>query len=297
MWNPVEDPWGIFPIIVDFIEAHIFWFALASFIAVFMPAWYPLLKPPPQLPGPFLSPDLWQKMPLIGKEILSHNTRRFRFALPHPHQALGLPIGQHISLRAEDEDSGAPMLLRPYTPVSTLEQTGLVDFVIKVYPEGKMSQHLDKMTLGDCILAKGPKGRFEYVKNKWKHIGMVAGGTGLTPMYQVFNHILRDAFGDGTRVSLIYANVTEADILMKKELDIQARVHGDKKFALHYVLNDPPAEWTGSTGFVTKDILQAHLPAPGPDTIILRCGPLPMNIAVGKALDELGYSAEQQFQF
>ncbi len=54
-----------------------------------------------------------------------------RFALPHPHQPLGLPIGQHISLRAEDEDSGAPMLLRPYTPVSTLEQTGLVDFVIK----------------------------------------------------------------------------------------------------------------------------------------------------------------------
>lgn len=28
---------------------------------------------------------------------------------------------------------------------------------------------------------------------------MVAGGTGLTPMYQVFNHILRDAFGDGTK--------------------------------------------------------------------------------------------------
>lgn len=55
-----------------------------------------------------------------------------RFALPHPHQALGLPIGQHISLRAEDEGSEGPMLLRPYTPVSTLEQTGLVDFVIKV---------------------------------------------------------------------------------------------------------------------------------------------------------------------
>lgn len=57
-----------------------------------------------------------------------------RFALPHPHQPLGLPIGQHISLRAEDEDSGGPMLLRPYTPVSTLEQTGLVDFVIKARP-------------------------------------------------------------------------------------------------------------------------------------------------------------------
>lgn len=55
-----------------------------------------------------------------------------RFALPHPHQALGLPVGQHITLRAEDEGSEAPMLLRPYTPVSVVEQTGQVVFVIKV---------------------------------------------------------------------------------------------------------------------------------------------------------------------
>lgn len=54
------------------------------------------------------------------------------------------------------------------------------------------------------------------------------------PQLEVFPH-------PRAQVSLIYANVTEADILMKKELDIQARVHGDKKFALHYVLNDPPA--------------------------------------------------------
>lgn len=42
---------------------------------------------------------------------------------------------------------------------------------VQVYSEGRMSQHLDKMMLGDCILAKGPKGRFQYQKNHWKHIG------------------------------------------------------------------------------------------------------------------------------
>lgn len=42
-------------------------------------------------------------------------------------------------------------------------------------------------------------------------------------------------------MSLVYANVKEEDILMKKELDIQARVHGRDKFALHYVLNEPPS--------------------------------------------------------
>ena len=56
--------------------------------------------------------------------------RRCRFALPRRDQQLGLPIGQHISLRAADD--GGPMLLRPYTPVSDKEQYGLVDFVIKV---------------------------------------------------------------------------------------------------------------------------------------------------------------------
>lgn len=41
----------------------------------------------------------------------------------------------------------------------------------QVYPEGRMSQHLDKMVLGDCILAKGPKGRFTYQRNMKRHIG------------------------------------------------------------------------------------------------------------------------------
>lgn len=53
-----------------------------------------------------------------------------RFALPHRQQLLGLPIGQHISLKADTQDG--PMLLRPYTPVTDHNQRGLVDFVIKV---------------------------------------------------------------------------------------------------------------------------------------------------------------------
>lgn len=42
---------------------------------------------------------------------------------------------------------------------------------------------------------------------------------------------------------------------------------------------------------------RSHLPAPGPDTYILRCGPNPMVDAMKKYLDSLGYSADMQFQF
>ena len=53
---------------------------------------------------------------------------------------------------------------------------------------------------------------------------MIAGGSGITPMFQVAQGILRNPL-DATKVFLIYANVTEEDILLRKELDAWARDH------------------------------------------------------------------------
>ena len=41
---------------------------------------------------------------LIQKEVVSHDTRRFTFALQTPTTKLGLPIGQHISLKFKDKN-------------------------------------------------------------------------------------------------------------------------------------------------------------------------------------------------
>lgn len=48
---------------------------------------------------PFLKPDQWQPLPLVSIKQTTHNTRLFRFALPHVDQQLGLPAGQHITLK------------------------------------------------------------------------------------------------------------------------------------------------------------------------------------------------------
>ena len=59
-----------------------------------------------------------------------------------------------------------------------------------------MTQHLDKMKIGDEMMMEGPKGRLQYqgygdfkiVKKQYTgktNIGLVAGGTGITPCYQV----------------------------------------------------------------------------------------------------------------
>lgn len=50
-------------------------------------------------------------------------------------------------------------------------------------------------------------------------------------------------------------------------------------------------------GFITREMIAQRLPPPGPDTLVLRCGPPPMNDAMKGHLDALGYAEEAQFQF
>lgn len=83
--------------------------------------------------------------------------------------------------------------------MSDISQRGFVDFLVKVYPEGRMSKALDALKIGDTVQFKGPKGRFIYKPDSWKAIGMVAGGTGITPMYQLLQKLLKDV-NDQTEV-------------------------------------------------------------------------------------------------
>jgi cytochrome-b5 reductase len=116
----------------------------------------------------FLERDKFKGAKLIEKETITHNTKRFRFSLPGSGK-LGLPVGQHISFAFTD-DRGV-QVMRSYTPVSGDETVGYVDFVIKVYPNGKMSQFVDKLCINDPILMRGPKGTFKYTANMKRSFG------------------------------------------------------------------------------------------------------------------------------
>jgi hypothetical protein len=74
-------------------------------------------------------PDVKYSVPLIEREDISHDTRRFRFGLPSDQHILGLPVGQHIYLSAQ---VNGQLVIRPYTPVSSDDDKGFFDLVIKV---------------------------------------------------------------------------------------------------------------------------------------------------------------------
>ncbi|KAJ8766821.1 hypothetical protein K2173_008375 [Erythroxylum novogranatense] len=240
-----------------------------------------------------LDPEKFKEFKLVKRTQLSHNVAKFRFALPTATSVLGLPIGQHMSCRGKD--SNGEDVIKPYTPTTLDSDLGHFELVIKMYPQGRMSHQFREMCEGDFLAVKGPKGRFKYEPNQVKAFGMLAGGTGITPMFQVTRAILESP-DDKTNIHLLYANVTYDDILLKEELDSLANTFPDR-FSVYYVLNQPPEGWNGGVGFISKEMIQTYCPAPASDIQILRCGPPPMNKAMAALLESLGYSPQMQFQF
>ena len=112
-----------------------------------------------------LNPLQFKSFQLVKKTAVSHDTRIFRFGLDHADQVLGLPIGQHITVKAT---IGGEEVTRLYTPITSDDEHGYFELMIKVYfsnvhPKfpngGKMSQHLESMAVGhDAIEVKGPGG-------------------------------------------------------------------------------------------------------------------------------------------
>lgn len=247
--------------------------------------------------GGILTPE-YIPFPLIDKREISHNTKIFRFALPSATSCLGLPLGQHISLRANIDQSE---VRRPYTPISSISTKGYFELLIKVYPSphGLMSRHLDSLIVGrDSIDVRGPLGKFSYgAANTFRTINMVCGGTGITPMWQVIIALLEEDRSENTRMNLVFANVNEEDILLRDELDELHSNHGSR-FNVYYVVNNKPNDaWTGGVGFVTTDILREQFSGPGDGVKVLMCGPPPMNKAMKGVLSGLGYSDRQIFKF
>lgn len=247
-----------------------------------------------------------EKIPckLVSKKSISHNVRIFRFALPYEDQLLGLPTGKHLYVCATIDEK---LCMRAFTPTSGVDEVGYFDLVVKIYFKGVhpkfpngglMSQHLDSLPIGSSLDFKGPLGHIEYIgkgnfmvsgKNKFaKRLVMLAGGTGITPIYQVVQAILKDE-EDLTEMYVVYANKTEDDILLREDLDVWAKKY--ERFKVWYVVQESKREgWEYSVGFITESMLKKHVPEASVDTLALACGPPPMiQFGVKFNLEKLGY--------
>lgn len=57
-------------------------------------------------------------------------------------------------------------VIRPYTPISDVDQQGSVDFIIKKYEKGPMSSHMHNMEPGQRLDIKGPIPKYQWSPNR-----------------------------------------------------------------------------------------------------------------------------------
>lgn len=241
-------------------------------------------------------------------EIVNHNTKRFRFKLPEDDMVSGLHVASAILTKFKPVDA-EKAVLRPYTPISDEDTPGYMDLLVKKYPNGPMSTHMHDMAPGQRLDVKGPLPKYPWEANKHEHIALVAGGTGITPMYQLCRAIFNNP-ADQTKVTLVFGNISEEDILLKKELASLENQY-PRRFRAFYVLDNPPKTWTGGKGFISQELLKTVLPEPKNENIkVFVCGPPPMMDAISGnkksprdqgelkgVLRELGYTPEQVYKF
>lgn len=254
-----------------------------------------------------LDPNAYKKLRLVQKQDVSHDTKLFRFNFPEGHSMSKAGLDVVSSLRTRAVLSGKEVV-RQYTPVSPRNVRGYVDLIIKSYPApgGLMSRHIHSLPIGGELEVLGPFLNFKYRENMKKRIGMIVGGTGLTPCLQLIREILSNP-NDDTEVSLVFANKEKRDILLHDELN--ALMYLYPNFKVHFVLERAPRKWGGSTGIVSNEIVKNYIPQPSNDTMVLVCGPEGMVDHVGGAkvdgceetvggiLKQLGFEARHVFKF
>ncbi len=243
---------------------------------------------------------------VINTVRLTRDTSLITFATPDESKPLNLPTCACILAvkgATDDEDK----LVRPYTPVSTNEKVGRFDLLIKEYPEGAMSTHLCNLNVGEEVgfkhVPKNVKIQYPFDRST---IVMIAGGTGITPMIQALHAVLGNE-EDQTEVVLLYGSRTEEDIILKDLLDDWAKSKPNFKVE-HYLSDEPPeSAWEGGRGFISREVLERHLPpGDGDDAMVMVCGPPPMYGAlcgpreeeeIGGALGEMGFNKDNVYKF
>ncbi|KAK6949098.1 hypothetical protein Daesc_009171 [Daldinia eschscholtzii] len=221
----------------------------------------------------FGSGPAFLSLELESTEAVNHNTKRLRFKLPTPDTVSGLTL--------------------TYEP-------GALELLIKKYPDGKQSTYIHSLKPGDSLrfITKIPG--YNYQPNKHSEILLIAGGAGITPIYQLIRGILQNP-EDHTKINLVFGVNTDADLLLRKELDEYVS-NFPSRFHVTYTISRPEVGSPFRQGYVTKELLNEVAPQSGNSKVFV-CGPPPMEAAlVGSwkksgILQELGYRKDQIHKF
>lgn len=201
-------------------------------------------------------------------EEITHDVRQFDFEKPdgfsfEPGQAAEVAIDREGWRDADN----------PFT-FTSLPDWDKLQFTIKIYPDHNgLTEQIGGLAVGDRFIVGDPWGTIKYKG----HGTFIAGGAGVTPFIAILRMLKQRGELSGHR--LIFANKTEADIILREELDAMPGLE-----VIHVLSEEDKNGF--EHGFVDKAMLERLVGDMSQHFYV--CGPDPMMKSVNGALKELG---------
>ena len=213
---------------------------------------------------------------VVANDPVTHDMRHLVIQLAEPTDFKFFP-GQYIDFKVPGHDA-----TRSFSMANTTSrETGQLEFVIKIYPDGLFSHFLDtKLQPGDRLNLTGPFGVFTLRDAPDTDLVFVGGGAGMAPILCLLRSMAER--GIDRKAVYYYGARRRGDLCFEDELRALENTLPD----FRYVPALSEEEWDGETGMIT-DVLAAK------EGNLARahayvCGPPPMVEAAVPLLTRLG---------
>jgi propane monooxygenase reductase subunit len=226
---------------------------------------------------------------VVSNQNVTHDMRHLVLKLVEPAQISFFP-GQYVDIAIPGSDS-----IRSFSMANTSsKESGQLEFVIKVYPDGEFSHFLDtKVAVGDRLNLVGPFGVFTLRDGRDSDLVFVGGGAGMAPILSLLRS-LADR-GSTRKATYYYGARRRRDLCFEKEL--YALRESLPNFRFVPALSEPDdvaasddGAWDGEVGLITDVVKRHESELAGADCYV--CGPPPMVEAAMDVLTALGASGK-----
>jgi propane monooxygenase reductase subunit len=224
---------------------------------------------------------------VVSNENVTHDMRHLIVRLIEPTSIKFFP-GQYVDFVVPGTEESRSFSM---ANTSSLE-SGQLEFVIKVYPDGLFSRFLDtEVKVGDRLDVTGPFGVFTLRDAPGSDLVFVGGGAGMAPILALLR-TMADR-GIDRKATFYYGARRKRDLCFEDEL----RKLENTLPAFRYVpaLSEPDEndDWDGEVGLITDVLRRAEQNLARTDAYV--CGPPPMVEAALELLPVLGVADKRIF--
>jgi propane monooxygenase reductase subunit len=217
---------------------------------------------------------------VLAKDPVTHDMRHLVLRLVEPQELRFFP-GQYVDIAIPGTEE-----TRSFSMANTSSrESGQLEFVIKVYPDGRFSHFLDtELEVGDRLDLTGPFGVFTLREGYESDLVFVGGGAGMAPILSLLRSMAEK--GIDRKATYYYGARGRRDLCFEQEL--RALEEALPNFRYVPALSEPAAEdeWDGEAGLITDVVKRHEQNLKGAHAYV--CGPPPMVEAAMPLLGTLG---------